>query len=351
MDYKKKYKEALEWIRDLYPTMEGATREDAEHYFPELKESKDEKIKKEIVELVMQPTWKTETEFNRRKELVAWLEKQGEEKPADTFEPKFKVGDWIIFNNHHESIYQVEKIENYRYCLRHYLGGLVSIHYDTDLIRLWTIQDAKDGDVLVTLDNRPFIYKGCFDHNHPNSPVAYCGINSQENFQIDRNNVDNWWTRTKVQPATKEQRDILFAKMKEAGYEWDAKRKRLCSLNKSEVTEICNQGNKSIWSEEDESLYNYLHDELNASLKDYCGASLDDMKEAIEWFKSLKNRVHPKAEWSELDLWMIDTLCSIFEINYFKDYYKTTPKGNISKEAIGSYEIINWLNSVKDRIK
>jgi hypothetical protein len=28
-------------------------------------------------------------------------------------------------------------------------------------------------------------------------------------------------------PATKEQRDILFSKMKEAGYEWNAKKKEL----------------------------------------------------------------------------------------------------------------------------
>ena len=38
IDYKKKYEEALGWMRAVYPTMTGADKEDAEHYFPELKE-------------------------------------------------------------------------------------------------------------------------------------------------------------------------------------------------------------------------------------------------------------------------------------------------------------------------
>ena len=34
----------------------------------------------------------------------------------------------------------------------------------------------------------------------------------------------------KYVPATKEQRDFLFRKMKEAGYEWDATKKQLKKL-------------------------------------------------------------------------------------------------------------------------
>ncbi len=36
------------------------------------------------------------------------------------------------------------------------------------------------------------------------------------------------WTSVKdVKPATKEQRNLLFAKMREAGYQWDADKKEL----------------------------------------------------------------------------------------------------------------------------
>lgn len=71
MDYEKHLKETLSDVNTPYVITAWI-----EENFPELRDSEDEKIRKEITELVMQPTWKTEKEFHRRKELVAWLEKQ-----------------------------------------------------------------------------------------------------------------------------------------------------------------------------------------------------------------------------------------------------------------------------------
>ena len=83
MDYEKKYKEALEWMNRL----RGAIREDAERYFPELKESEDERIRKELIEHVkdQQSSFisspdcrdKYEEEENQKyNSWIAWLEKQ-----------------------------------------------------------------------------------------------------------------------------------------------------------------------------------------------------------------------------------------------------------------------------------
>jgi hypothetical protein len=38
------------------------------------------------------------------------------------------------------------------------------------------------------------------------------------------------WDIKGVTPATTEQRDLLFQKMKEKGYEWDVKEKKLIKL-------------------------------------------------------------------------------------------------------------------------
>jgi hypothetical protein len=81
MDYKKKYKESLALMVDCIPDEDGYVHVRPQDIFPELRESEDEKIRKEISELIMQPTWQTEKEFNRRKEIVDWIEKQGEQKP------------------------------------------------------------------------------------------------------------------------------------------------------------------------------------------------------------------------------------------------------------------------------
>lgn len=42
MDNEKKYNEALNWMRKVYPTLKGADKEDAEHFFPELLDTLEE---------------------------------------------------------------------------------------------------------------------------------------------------------------------------------------------------------------------------------------------------------------------------------------------------------------------
>jgi hypothetical protein len=85
--------------------------------------------------------------------------------------------------------------------------------------RLWTIEDVKDGDVLATKSGKPFVFKDFSDVKHSNAPTAYCGIDTLDNFIIGSNR--HWWTDEEVYPATKEQCDLLFQKMKESGYKWE----------------------------------------------------------------------------------------------------------------------------------
>lgn len=179
------------------------------------------------------------------KDLLDWLERKGEEKPqgksaleaikeekvnnANKVEPEFKVGDWITFYG--SNPYKILKIEADINSVLEYLlldqNGhdfyFNKTHVDKN-VRLWTIQDAKDGDVLATSAGT-FIYNG--NNCGGSYPGSYCGINNLGNFQTG---VEYHWTRKKVYPATKEQRDLLFQKMKESGYEWDAEKKELKKL-------------------------------------------------------------------------------------------------------------------------
>ena len=138
---------------------------------------------------------------------------------------KFKVYDWLI--NEHRFIIQIIAIENGLYKYR-YNDRILECSWEQaeQNCHLWAINDAKDGDILVDSNHRPFIFKGCLDHFHPNCPVAYCGIDSDDCFLADELQVA-WWTDENVYPATKEECDLLFNKMKEAGYDWDAYKKEL----------------------------------------------------------------------------------------------------------------------------
>ena len=69
------------------------------------------------------------------------------------------------------------------------------------------------------------IFKHFEEPSYKQHIVAYIGLDTIGNIQI----TDDTWSLgiDKAKPATKEQRDTLFKKMKEAGYQWDAKKKEL----------------------------------------------------------------------------------------------------------------------------
>jgi hypothetical protein len=283
-DYKEKYEQAIfrmnKWVEGSEIT---DPKEVAEFVFPELKESEDERIRKicihflelqkthhaatfeidECIDWLEKQSKKTDTienfdtEFekqvscliasaiNREHEYnqgyVKWtanalleyakheLEKQGEQKPADNNESKFKVGDWVVYE---ENIYQIHNISLKKYyeCLR--IDGTVhtfDFEYIDSKSRLWTIQDAKDGDVLC-YRNDIFLVKSYVLFNRVVSHCTY-----SERF-ISHNIYS--FTRadfSKIYPATKEQRDFLFSKMKEAGYKWDAEKKELKKIEQKNI--------------------------------------------------------------------------------------------------------------------
>lgn len=172
-------------------------------------------------------------------------EKQGEQKSVDKIEPKFKVGDWIVQENIGvykvievcESWYEVIDIEDNHY----------SISFDKEyMCHLWTIQDAKTGDVLVCKGNIKYsngvkYERICLFNNLDKAFFTLVKTsNYVETYDIDVNidYPDN------TVPATKEQREILFMAMANASYEWDAEKKELKKIEQKPAE----------WSEEDEDI-------------------------------------------------------------------------------------------------
>ena len=236
----KRYDEALGKARQLcdYPTSKPFIS-DLQDLFPELKESEDEQIRKEDEDvrkwLISQLEIKSDMNNSCELELmilksIAWLEKQGKQN-VDKVEPKFKVGDWIVFNG--LTLLVNEVVQGY---YRTISKGGIPNSYDWGIdyaARLWTIEDAKEGDVLVcesgwtcifkTLVNEETFGSYCF----MDSTEWFCGLGSEchtlkEEFVKAYNG--------KIQPAKKEQRDLFFKKMQESGYEWNAEKKVLKNL-------------------------------------------------------------------------------------------------------------------------
>lgn len=186
-------------------------------------ENEDDRIRKELISFLQLPHLQFVGE--RKQEMwITWLEKQGEKKSSNKVEPKFKAGDWVVYE---ENIYQIHNLSLKKYyeCLR--TDGTVHT-FDFENIdsksHLWTIQDAKDGDILVSQHNQPFIYNGNYNDYRVG---AYCGIEYTGEQFVDTYAEICWTDNESISPATKEQRDLLSQKMNEAGYTFDFEKKEL----------------------------------------------------------------------------------------------------------------------------
>ena len=109
---------------------------------------------------------------------------------------------------------------------------------------MWGISDARDGDVLFHSDsasNGIFIFKEIIDKGFAKEVICYCDYDSEDHFCLGEHHTCCWTDAKILYPATKEQRDLLFQKMKEAGYIFDFEKKELKKLSQSEVTKTSDQ--------------------------------------------------------------------------------------------------------------
>ena len=152
------------------------------------------------------------------------------QKPADkVVGPKFKVGDLVVhdISDGRKVIRQIINMTNKSYILD---GEDFNTFYFNDLendYHLWTIQDAKPGDVLAFDDETIVIFKDLYNATTFHS---YCHIEDGL-FDVNKDEMPDWWEGKGFHPATKKQRDILFQKMHDAGYTFDFKKKELKKIH------------------------------------------------------------------------------------------------------------------------
>ena len=369
MDYEMKYKGALERAKMSYHTgdYDKDTLEMLEIIFPELKESEDERIRKELIRLFNDTAWNDSSfqfyDLDKQK-VIDWLEKQGEINEAsyrtgikrvldspesyglkrqgkqdmipldkvikflddqlvndkdevtgesfinfknygafkETFisffkkkmlekqgEPKETLCDkcrkehpshscqditalgrcyieGINMSNKVEPKFKIEK-DKWYVCIRNlddnygtrafYKGDIYhstkdetlmpvnsNVPYEIkycaeDYFRLWTIQDAKAGDVLyLQKDGKEhiIIYKGVIKERFRTFVSAYCAYNGIVDafcFADVSRYVDIAYGG--IMPATKEQRDTLMKAMADAGYTFDFEKKELKKIEQKSV--------------------------------------------------------------------------------------------------------------------
>ena len=356
--------EAIEIIQKNWPYSRHRLSEALQTLIPEFQESEDERIRKELIQYLKDYPNLPNGNYSRSN-FFAWIEKQGEKKSTDKVEPKFKVGDWVVWNGH--IICHIDNIYYKQNRLTYTINtnGVTwvdSVKEFDAIAHLWAIQDAKDGDVLT--DGKPFIFKSLDANKHS---YAYCGLNTYNDFIIESEGEHGEWTWAQdIKPATKEQRGLLFTKMKEVGYEWDAEKKELKMIEQKPTDNIieeekpllekfkqavydCAWG-KVTCKKEGETKEEYAErwaEQLLILVRDWADDYIDGREDAIRRhsFDKGKQSIQNPA-WSEEDENMVNNILSSLE--YF-DYWDENLKKKVRpKEIIKDME---WLKFLKERVQ
>lgn len=149
---------------------------------------------------------------------------KNEPKSADKIEPRFKVDDWVVDNCGY--VWKIEGRLNQFYILDGVEGGesRPTIDWVDKTFHLWTIEDAKDSDILACKEEI-LLFKS---YSVQERISLYCWYNGQTNNFHSKEEIDiSLNKRHKIFPATKEQRDTFMKAMNDAGYEWDEEKKEL----------------------------------------------------------------------------------------------------------------------------
>lgn len=292
MNYEKRYKEMLAKARAFYKKWDGVDAynsslaiSELKEIFPELNKNEDEKIRETLIDYLKErkscesygqyvlryDRWinllekQDESDETKAKDFLInkgypidtndvlptyeemyniireGLEKQREQNNADKvepkgnnsivpysgksndkFEPKFHGGDFIK-HNVINTIYKVITVNSKSYYAESIKTGCrVEFFSAEQNFHLWTIEDAEEGDILYSpKHDLLWIYKNR-DEYHVASNGNFISVESLIEISSD------------VRPATKEQRDFLFQKMKVYGYEWHADKKEVIRLDVTE---------------------------------------------------------------------------------------------------------------------
>ena len=288
-DYKKLYEQTQSKMKEFIKRWDGIKLSSNDLFTEELKqivdiENEDERLRKTAISFLKDFA---EQGYENAVECIDWLEKQGEPNPYSGVsfkynghtwgmcardngveilvdgeikerifldnepqdksalevikeekvdnEPKFKVGDWVV--NKFGDSWHIDSLDNKNYQVSNVKGNYNYFPISKqDEMHLWTIQDVKDGDFLCCKSGWMCIFKSL--NNYTNTFSSYCFMDSNKCFfnsggechTLDKEFINAY--NGEIHPATKEQCDILFQKIKEAGYKWNDETKTLEKLIK-----------------------------------------------------------------------------------------------------------------------
>lgn len=276
MDYKKKYEELVGKVEKAYLFAQtDNTKAVLEEIRPILKEIEDERIKNVIYGWIyIQPSQFFDNGFSKE-EMLAWLEKQGDQKPT--------LPKWRYKKDNTPLLRDSLILNKYGCVVKSPSGALVS--------DVWVI----DYDELAKLPKEEF-------EKQSDQPQGKTALEAAKEEKVDNQNCAK--PADKVEPKFHEG-DII--KPKDSGREpwqiiqvdmFDKKYrfKNGCVIHFSQEDdyELVEQ-KPAEWSEEDEKNLQGILDEIEANKSEAPEYDIDTYNRFVDWLKSIKDRVGCEA--------------------------------------------------------
>lgn len=317
------YDKALEKMKSKLKNFKEIiiSKSDIEDIFLEHVDSEDERMRNIAINACKYMVDNFENSTKQYEDAITWLEKQSVQKltlreryeniaKSEWFkkthegmsvsdeEQTFHEGDWIVYKN---EVCQIVKREEGCNKLVTVFGIEKELVNERNLstARLWTIGDAKDGDVLAgSKEDVILMFRGIGNTEWDDVIDYHCYYDCYKEDFIIQEDVEYWGNieNNQLVPATKEQRDTLMKAMADAGYAFDFNKKELKIIDwskhiKYEPNSPSITKEKPVnWSEEDEKIIRRIDSLLYAIHE-------SEFEDIHAWLKSLKDRVQPQNGW------------------------------------------------------
>jgi len=331
MNYEEDLESAKEWLAIAKENNNNLAIQILEKLFPELKESEDERIRKALIRNFTNQhsgNFPTADGFTRE-QILAWLEKQGEQNTANFEEAEKEKNDFVSgqFIECRKSFNEFKEFGSYWF---EYVGDDTYIGRSDNILnqrfhitpqQLFTLfthqhcpkDNEEQGEQKVTDEVKPKFISGDYirykGENYKIKNIEKCGNNFIYNVSIIGEPSDPEEVKTAIGIAA--EKDIVKIEQPSA-----------------------------YWSEEDEEMFDAVIADIQFTQKAHNHEVNQVVYEReIDWLKSLKDKVQPqhKKDWSEEDERIYNEI-----LDFFLGDYETRCT-TIDKQRHFGY----WLKSLK----
>ena len=191
MDYKEKYEQALERAKKLQANAKGLILNKWLYgVFPELEETEDERIRKYLIDGIKHLSEKSSfftAEVSKGK-VIAWLEKQKEQKPVNTIVEDLPKGE----------DYGIDSLWHAIQILERTLGEVEGYQSDDGILEhkcaieaIKRLYKQKPAEIHITLNEAAKEYSGKESHPLNNAFIAGAKWQEEQNFTWSKEDERN----------------------------------------------------------------------------------------------------------------------------------------------------------------